>query len=914
MALEVMAGLPGDGVPREMRDAVSVAAHAGSSVLLALPSDEDAVRARRLLSTSTPLGARVATLSGVVESEWALLGDGRRIAGGLGRDVLLARALVQAGVSESPGRGAVAVLGALAERASRGRPASAETGDLADRLVAAVALYRESLSAHGMVERAEVCEILAAAPPPADAIAVDGFVDLPPEFETLLLGWSAGGARVLVSVAGRPDREGSAAARVSLGRMTSAGATVRIVEEPCRPRPAELERVRNELFEGSAPAPGAGAVALAVANGEEGEARHIAKVVAGLLAAGARPGDVAVLFGDPARHAAWLERALRDEGIEADIRASHAVGESSFGAALLRLRSSVLGGLSREDLTALAHSRHSGVPVARADEADAAWRRAGTSGGRSLVRSTPAVEALIKDTLELWKRPIGASEATRWKKLADRVFSNGFPGTAPVPAADALLDAAVHRAFCRNVQEAVELGEGEVCPDELWDRFASSRVMPAAVRSEDRVLVTSVDAVPAEGRAHIVIGGLTASEFPRRGSEDRLEGDSIVRATRLLGIVTEGSQHALEERRAFFLAVAAAQSSLTLVRRGSDDEGAPLRESVFWDEFLDLYRAPGTALPPDAFPRVAVEGADPAYGKGRPRRARGEIADDGALAELAGITEVSPSEIESYLSCPYKWFIGRRVRAQAPDRVLDAAAAGGLAHEALARFYRELPGGLPGRVTPESREPAMERAARIAEETVRSAGSADTLAGMALVGSIAPSVIALVGRDASFLPGYAPARVEWAFGRGADVPAVDLGGVSLVGRADRIDVGPEGLVIVDYKRTHASTLSQIRASRLLQLQLYAVAASRALELPVAGGVYRSLKDGSDRGFVLEGIGSFNRNDTLTRDELDGLLSEAIESALAAATAMREGRIQPTPSDDACAYCPAASFCGKAMAG
>jgi RecB family exonuclease len=911
VTLELLAGLPGDGVPRLVRDAVSVAARAGRTVLLAVPSDEDAIIARSLLSASSPVGVRVATLEGVVEAEWALLGDGRRLAGGLGRDVLLRRALVAAGISQNPGPGAVGVLGALVDRSAHDPRGAANGKGLPGRLVAAVAGYRRSLAAHGMIERADACDRLAASPP-ADVIAVDGFVDLPREFETLLNGWSAAGAEVSLSVAGRPDREGAAASRAMVGRMRSGGASVRTLEERGGSRAPELERARRELFEGTEPSVGAGAVSLAVTSGEEGEARYIARAVAGLMRNGARPDDVVVVFGDPARHAAWVKRAMCDEGIEADIRASVGVGESAFGAALLRLRSSALDGLSREDMAALVHNAHSGVAMARADQADATWRRGGATRGRTLLREVPSVGPLIAELLDLWRRPIGASEAMRWKKLADRMLANGLAEAAPVPADDALLDAAVHRAFCRSVQEALGLGEGEVCPDELWECFSSSRVMPAGSTRAGRVSVTSVDAAPAEGCAHLVIGGLTASELPRRGGEDRLEGDAVLQALRMLGSESDESEHALEERRAFFLAVAAPRESLTLVRRGSDEEGSPMRESVFWDEFLDLYRAPGTTQAPEVLPRIISESAGAAEPMGHARQARGELCEDSARAELAAISEVSPSEIESYLSCPYKWFVERRVRAQSPDRALDAAAAGRLAHESLARFYREWCASSPRRVTPEVRESAMELAARVAQETLRSAGEADTLEGMALLDLVAPSVVALVGRDAFFLPGCTPTHIEWAFGRSSEMPAMDLGGVALVGRADRIDIGPEGLVIVDYKRTHASTLSQIRASGLVQLQLYAAAASQALGLPVAGGVYRSLKDGSDRGFVLECVGSFSRNDVVSREGLDDLIAEGIAAALDAAGSMREGRIQPTPSADACAYCSAASFCGRAV--
>jgi RecB family exonuclease len=519
----------------------------------------------------------------------------------------------------------------------------------------------------------------------------------------------------------------------------------------------------------------------------------------------------------------------------------------------------------------------------------------------------------VTDYLRLRDLPVGVEEANKWKNLADRLLAGAHPGTAPVVDEDGAEDAAVHREFCRHLTEAVELGSGEVSGSELWQRFSAARITPRAVRRPGKVLVTGIDRVPERAYAHVVIGGLSAAELPRRGSGEVLEGDSVVRAMSRLGIVVDQEQHAREERRAFYLAATAAGESLTLTRQGTSDEGAPVRESVFWDEFLDLYRVPGGPLPECEPPLLRVARLDAGARCGGPRRPRGQLRDDASISDLTARTEeLSPSQIETYLTCPYRWFIERMVRAESPDVTLDRAAAGRIAHDALARFYRAWRERAP-RVTPESCDEAMRTAAEAVAAATGATTCAGTLEEAALVGAVGPSVVALVGRDATFLPRFEPAHVEWAFGGGSDLPAIDIGGVALKGRADRIDVGPEGLIVVDYKRTHASTLAQIRREGLVQLQLYAAAASRVLGVPVAGGLYRSLKDGSDRGFVLRGVeGEFKAADVLERDELDALLEAALESARRVADEMRDGRIEPTPSAEACRYCSASAFCGKAV--
>jgi len=911
MPLVVIAGLPGEGLSRQMREVVCEAVVAGRSASLVVPTAADAVTQRRALSREVPVGVRVATLDGLIQAEWALNGDGRRLVSGLARDVLLARALVSSSVAEQPGRGLVGLLGMLVDRVGE-RADGASPGDgLPGRIVSSVRAYRTLLSRFGLVEKGEACALIAKSPP-SEVVAVDGFDDLRPEHEALLNGWSISGADVLVSLLWRPECPGTAAATPLVERLRALGGSIRLAPSSCGSRGPELARIRTELFSGAAPAPGAGAVGLGVTEGEEAEARYIATAVADLVSSGAAPETIAVAFADPSRRAAWLTRALRDAGVEVDVEASRPVSETALGGALLRLRACATDGLAREDLAALLRTPFSGVAMEQVDAADAVWRGSGPVRGRPLLKYIRQIDPLIEGAIELHRLPIGVDQARKWKNLADRMLVNANPGPAPVPGEDEELDAAVHRAFCRCLQEAVELGDGEVTAEEFWERFSGVHVAVRSVRRPGRTLLTSIDAVASGEFPHVIVGGLSAVEIPRQGSEDRLEGDAIARAMVRLGVVIDAEAHAAKERRAFYLAVVSAGETLTLTRQGTSDEGTPVRESVFWDEFLDLYRFPGEPLPAGVPPTVSVVAVDTAGGTGPGRASHGQLLEQRSLEKLQVVTELSPSQIETYITCPYKWFVRQRIRAKAPDETVDRAAAGLLAHDALARFYREWRTRAP-RVTPDTLDAAIELAAEAVAEAAKGLRQPETLEELVLLESVGPSVASLVERDAVFLPGYAPEQVEWEFGGASGLSAVEIGGVCLKGRADRIDVGPEGLVIVDYKRTNSASLKRIERDGLVQLQLYAVAASRVLGIPVAGGLYRSLKDGSDRGFVLRGVsGSFKPADVVERDRLDALLESATERAVSVAGDMRAGRIEPTPSTDACRYCTASGFCGKAV--
>jgi len=914
MSLTVVGGLPGSGVQQVLHAALAEAVQAGRSVLLVVPTAGDAARARRALAPAAPVGVRVATLDGLVEAEWAISGDGRRPVRGLQRDVLLARALSVTEGAPSPGRGAVSLLGTIAFRAASAgeRSPAAASGD-AMVLVAALRAYRDLLDAHELIEPAEASRALALLAPPADVVGVDGFLELDPAQFELLTGWSNRGADVTIALPWSEGVAGTAPLDDLVARLRDHGAAVRDLRGPVDGRSEELVRVGTELFAGAPPGAGEGRVRLAIASGTEGEARLVAGLVADVIARGDDKTAVTIAVPGTRRGITWVLRAFADAGVEATLDVSVAVTETALGRALLHLWSFCRAGMDRGDLTAFLRTPFSGVSLEQADSCDVAWRRGGLAAGEGLLRRVPELRGIVSSCSGASRRGVDSETAKIWKSIADALLASAHPGPSPVPDADGLIDAAVHRAFVTSLEEAVLLGEGEVTADEIWAAFAAGSVHVADADGAGRAIVTSVDNVWRLAPANVVVTGLTASEMPRRGSDDRLEGDVVRGALSALGLTSDAEEHLRRERLAFFLAVSTPRESVALVRREADDEGRVLRESVFWDEFLDLYRKPGDLLPADG--RLQVERAEPGspetQGAVRPGQ-RGAVRDRHVLEELAAIESVGPGEVELYAACPYRWYVERKLRQTSPDTAVDAMAAGRAAHDALASFYREWLEQRGGRVTPETVEQAVQRAREHAEAALARGPRATTLEEKRLLASVVPAVVGVVSRDAGFLPGYRPEHLEWSFGLEGDAP-VDLGGVLVKGRADRIDVGPEGLVVIDYKRTHASSLAEIRRDGLVQLQLYAAVASARLGLPIAGGLYRSLSTGDDRGFGLPEISEgLKSRDVIDAGELAATIDEAVRLAKAAVEGMRAGRIAPAPLKERCAHCAARPFCPEGV--
>ena len=216
-------------------------------------------------------------------------------------------------------------------------------------------------------------------------------------------------------------------------------------------------------------------------------------------------------------------------------------------------------------------------------------------------------------------------------------------------------------------------------------------------------------------------------------------------------------------------------------------------------------------------------------------------------------------------------------------------------------------------MTPENLPAALELVGPAVADALSKAPPAHTLEENQALGTIERRVLLLVERDAHFLPGYEPIEHEWSFGRGDEGP-VDLGSFRLKGRVDRIDSGPQGLVVIDYKGSSATPVAKFADEGKVQLQLYAVVVSRRLECPVAGGLYRSLSVAKDRGFIdaaYAGPGVV-RTDRLDRASIDRLLAQAVDAAAEAVEGMRAGRIAPIPDKRRCSYCIAAGFCDEAL--
>jgi ATP-dependent helicase/DNAse subunit B len=169
-----------------------------------------------------------------------------------------------------------------------------------------------------------------------------------------------------------------------------------------------------------------------------------------------------------------------------------------------------------------------------------------------------------------------------------------------------------------------------------------------------------------------------------------------------------------------------------------------------------------------------------------------------------------------------------------------------------------------------------------------------------------------------------PELVEARFGAGDEHPELDLGGFSLHGKIDRVDVDEAGSagVVRDYKLSGTVTsAAKLESEGKLQLQLYMLALRELWSIEPLGAVYEPLggrggqrprgpvrereRDGALQGTNLSGT------DFLADDELEAVIARARERGGEVVAAMRAGRIARNPLHGRCPqFCEYQAICRR----
>jgi RecB family exonuclease len=287
---------------------------------------------------------------------------------------------------------------------------------------------------------------------------------------------------------------------------------------------------------------------------------------------------------------------------------------------------------------------------------------------------------------------------------------------------------------------------------------------------------------------------------------------------------------------------------------------------------------------------------------------------------------VSPSSLETYVDCPFRYWLEKVLKVEPldePSDEIEFTRRGQAVHRALSRFHQDLNAGrvdadLAGYVTHATAEYGERSGTplgrvlwelegkRLARSMKKYAGQTEKYRGEWEKAKAVPQ----------------PSRFEQAFGSKGEVAVpplvIDVGGVSvaIAGTVDRVDVveldGERGYVVIDYKTGRGTkyTSPDVINLNALQLPLYALALERTVfadrpSRPLAM-VYWMPSDGGAK-FALPGKG---KTSWLTDDMTWPKFREQLETRIA--TLMANARVGLFPlaprKDDCTATCPFGPTC------
>jgi ATP-dependent helicase/DNAse subunit B len=365
----------------------------------------------------------------------------------------------------------------------------------------------------------------------------------------------------------------------------------------------------------------------------------------------------------------------------------------------------------------------------------------------------------------------------------------------------------------------------------------------------------------------VFVCGMVEKQFPRLHRQDPFFPDATRCRLNAAGIrVRTAAEFEREERALFESAISRATMLTTLSHAEFDARGERNLPSLYLE---DLRLAPEESRAVRPAPRYPGRPLGPTRGPA-------EIRAPGLLESLREKTaKLSPTDLESFLQCPFQYFGRRTLRlkpapARPQDR-LDFLTQGNIVHEVLAAWWPDHGDIAPlfedvfARFVEEERIPSGYHTERLHNAML------DDLRGFAA--------------DGQWPRGDFQSRMEEKF-----VLRLDES-LAISGKIDRLDTAPDGRAyVIDYKYSNAqSTKDKIKDENLLQAPLY------VMGVKAAGMFYVGLKG----AVVYAGW----------KEIPEGWLERKKQQTLQVVAEIRAGRVDVAPANpDKCRYCEFRDVC------
>ena len=517
---------------------------------------------------------------------------------------------------------------------------------------------------------------------------------------------------------------------------------------------------------------------------------------------------------------------------------------------------------------------------------------AGLGALKALLVATPGAERLMRlidalGAIEEWRsfEMLPKDWAARFRTLR-KLFRPDAPRLGvSLPVPELRSQAAVLDLFDEALDEAAQALELRLMGMEDFWRAVKSvlRLKPLRLADGRRNVVHVLSA--EEARQWVLpvvfVCGMVEKQFPRFHSQDPFFPDAARCRLNAAGIrVRTVAEFEREERALFESAISRATMLTTLSYPEFDARGERSLPSLYLEDLL---------LAPEESRAVRPQ---PRYSGCRPGPLRGpaEIRVPGLLEFLREKTvKLSPTDLESFLQCPFQYFGRRTLRLKAapcrPQDRLDFLMQGSIVHEVLAACWAH-----PGDVTPLF-EDVFER--YVEDRRIPSGYHTERLRNAML-----DDLRAFAG-DGQWPRGDFQSRMEERF-----VFPLDES-LAISGKIDRLDTAPDGRAyVIDYKYSNAqNTKDKLKDENLLQAPLYLMAAGEFFGVKPAGMFYVGIKGGvvyagwSESG-LLDGVPFPDR-----------WLERTKEQTLQVVAQIRAGRVDATPANpDKCRNCEFRDVC------
>ena len=912
------------------------AAACGQRPALIVPTQYHQIATCKSLSKmGMGFGVEVTTPFSWLEGLWGLFGDARRLIDGFGRTLEIRKALEDEARLDCSA-GIINLLGGCAWKAA---PFLENGHGLSENEQAAIAVlkrYLGNIHAQNLIEPSEAAVLLA------------GKLD-PSRFKPILLGFH--------------ENDLSAAQRAIFNAL-EAVIVVNTQDEPSpAPRCAELEEALRTLFKRKAderPVSPGGALRLALASGPSASMRIACNEIESALAEGC--GSVLVVSQKPADLFAFASPLLAEEGIGCALDARVEIDRTDMGRAL-SLLGELTEGITEDPLDARA--------LASADFAFSPFSGIGRASAFRIDRMHRIDRLTDRDAI---LTDLASSADNALAGLVNRVEEHAWPDVA------CMLRSFANTRFSK--QPAYRLMQTRVIDvlESTWPKSSglslaevmsiiSKSTIPVCLESSEnpRVRIVSpqiAQTAPAGSVDCVIFAGMSAEEQPVRNPENALE-------TLLgkLGAANEPDQ-LVNVRARFFSAFEAARKRVVLQRPLNDAAGNPSQPATVFEETLDCYRIDLRSeqgidkvlrIPENLIPFASQLGEQDVVSNAGCAKRRLQQVEQAAIGTLSDSSkalaslpyryadgyfdgmDVSPSQIESYLDCPYCWFAKRRLRLEGITEEFSSAERGSFMHEVLCIFYKLFQSKVAPKVAPDNLEEALPILHEAYDIVCRKQPEARP--GSRYIPltawerkerhALLKKLEGYLEMEASLLPAFEPAYFEWQFAKNAPVP---YAGCNLRGCIDRIDVDGRGnAVVIDYKSSLNDDYQLYNADkhdasepfslpRKVQALIYAKAVQDKLGLNVVAALYvNPLKKtvlGAYDGCVLGPLDiPFEKTRQAKNCQVPYPYAESLselielcekEISLRIAD-MEQGVIEPSPaSEHACEFCPV-NICEKRLA-